>query len=430
MHANGIGDMLGGLWACKGKQDQGYHVTYVSKHHPWLKLFDGYDTLTEGIHRDAINLNAEYGNECETKARLTRIERYSSAAQTAPAKPELKDPERLRELGKEYAGCVALGVQSVYSNRNWTIHHWNTLAGLLRAARYRPVALHSEELPLLECEQVTNQPPDVVAGLLLNATATVAIDSSIAWVSAMVGTKTFVLTGPTTAQGVFGAFPNVVGIEGALACSGCYWHKPYSGFCDAKGCASLQSIDPRRALDAVDAHNLPQQAERSLLCWRKLAVLRRCLLDVEPLQGEIAEVGVFRGGSAKFMMGYTDAHLHLFDTFQGQPHDDTAGPHKAGDFAETSLDGVADFLGDGKYTLYPGVFPDTAPGAGRFKFVHLDGDTYQTTKAGLDYFLPRTKGIILLDDAGWENTPGVLRAVKDAGLTFQKASEYQAIIHV
>jgi hypothetical protein len=49
-------------------------------------------------------------------------------------------------------------------------------------------------------------------------------------------------------------------------------------------------------------------------------ILRKIVKSVKKLPGEIAEVGVFRGGSAKLIRETDDDKaLHLFDTFDGLP---------------------------------------------------------------------------------------------------------------
>jgi O-methyltransferase len=55
------------------------------------------------------------------------------------------------------------------------------------------------------------------------------------------------------------------------------------------------------------------------------------------LDGNFAEIGVYRGGTAKLLANITDGakrELHLFDTFDGMPDTDSRDLHTAGDFAE------------------------------------------------------------------------------------------------
>ncbi len=130
--------------------------------------------------------------------------------------------------------------------------------------------------------------------------------------------------------------------------------------------------------------------------------------------GDFAEVGVFRGASANVISEIKgDTPLHLFDTWSGIP---SVGEldlrFKVGMFAATE-ENVRKRLS--KYPnvyFYKGLFPDTAGPVSkkRFSFVHLDVDTYQSTRASLQFFYPRmrTGGIILSHD--YSQCEGVRRA--------------------
>ncbi|GAB4496539.1 MAG: hypothetical protein OHK0052_06640 [Anaerolineales bacterium] len=67
--------------------------------------------------------------------------------------------------------------------------------------------------------------------------------------------------------------------------------------------------------------------------------------------------------------------------------------------------------------IYPGIFPQTADPVRehRFSLVSLDVDTYQSTKDGLNFFIPRLNpgGILLSHDYQY---PGVARAFEETGL--------------
>jgi len=147
--------------------------------------------------------------------------------------------------------------------------------------------------------------------------------------------------------------------------------------------------------------------------------LARLALSVRHLDGDVAELGVYRGGSARVIRAATGKVVRLFDTFTGIPTDDEiSGGHRAGEFAAGLID-VRNYLGDEGYEYRPGTFPNTAPPDDqKYSFVHLDADIYQAVRAGLEYFIPRMVegGVIVLDDYGWVNCPGVVRAVVEAGI--------------
>jgi O-methyltransferase len=139
----------------------------------------------------------------------------------------------------------------------------------------------------------------------------------------------------------------------------------------------------------------------------------------QELEGDLAEVGVYRGGSARVIASLKgDKPLHLFDTFTGLPEVRAdLDIHKAADFDDTSLEAVKRYLNNfGRVFFYPGFFPDTTRELGatpvRFSFVHLDVDIYESTKAGLQFFYPRMVkgGVILSHDYRSLGCPGVKKA--------------------
>jgi len=133
--------------------------------------------------------------------------------------------------------------------------------------------------------------------------------------------------------------------------------------------------------------------------------------------GEMAEVGVYRGGTAKLICeAKGSVPLHLFDTFQGlpQPSEPDENFFQQGWYS-SQLDRVRDYLKTYESVFfYPGLFPETAePIADKtFSFVHLDVDLYEGTMACLEFFHPRMEhgGIIVIHDY---QLAGVKKAVVD-----------------
>lgn len=142
------------------------------------------------------------------------------------------------------------------------------------------------------------------------------------------------------------------------------------------------------------------------------------------LEGDMAEVGVYQGGSAKLICEAKGTRkLHLFDTFEGLPEvsetdknfDDIEFLHKK-DISNTSLDKVKNYLS--KYDdvfFYKGKFPETAEPVkdNVFSFVHLDADLYESTLNSLKFFYPRLVqgGIIISHD--YVTVTGVRKAFED-----------------
>jgi len=137
-------------------------------------------------------------------------------------------------------------------------------------------------------------------------------------------------------------------------------------------------------------------------------------------EGEIAEVGVYKGGTGKLIAKTCPKKpIHLFDTFSGMPAtDETKDKHRKDDFNDTSLKSVKKYLGDCEnIRFYQGFFPDTSgPVANtKFCFAHIDVDIYQSVKDSLEFFYHRMVqgGIMVFDDYGWKTCPGVKKAISE-----------------
>jgi hypothetical protein len=145
--------------------------------------------------------------------------------------------------------------------------------------------------------------------------------------------------------------------------------------------------------------------------------LYMCVHSTQKVAGDIAEVGVYKGGSARIICEVKGVRpLHLFDTFEGIPAVDSekdGDTFQRGQYA-ASLEEVQQFLrGYDSIHFYKGIFPATAKAVKeqKFSFVNLDVDVYRSTMAGLRFFYPRMNpgGIILSHDY-CESTPGVKKA--------------------
>jgi macrocin-O-methyltransferase TylF-like protien len=157
----------------------------------------------------------------------------------------------------------------------------------------------------------------------------------------------------------------------------------------------------------------------TLIPNRRMGTLARIARDLSQLPGDMAELGVYKGGSAKVLASMAPHKtLHLFDTFQGIPEDDfILGGHKKGDFA-ANIEAVRTYLSGYKTTFNVGRFPETTnniPSTTRFSLVHLDADIYQSTVDGIKFFWPRLVpgGLLLFDDFRWKNCPGVEKAIQE-----------------
>lgn len=123
--------------------------------------------------------------------------------------------------------------------------------------------------------------------------------------------------------------------------------------------------------------------------------------------GVFAEVGVFRGASAKLICeAKSETELHLFDTFEGLPDQihSTDARFKKKMFAADEQKVRMRLNEYSNVSFHVGLFPETAQSIKdqMFSFVHLDVDLYEVTKAALDFFYPRMLpgGRILSHDYG------------------------------
>jgi O-methyltransferase len=160
---------------------------------------------------------------------------------------------------------------------------------------------------------------------------------------------------------------------------------------------------------------------RTLVDRRRLYMLMQLARQTARVPGDLAEVGVYLGGTAKLLarLAAVQKKLLLFDTFSGMPDTDAAHDfHRRGDFADTSLDSVRAFLrGCPNIEIHPGLFPESAAAARdrAFSLVHVDVDVRSSVTACCEFFYPRLSrgGVLVFDDYGMVTCPGAKRAVDD-----------------
>ncbi|MHB1794608.1 MAG: TylF/MycF/NovP-related O-methyltransferase [Acidobacteriaceae bacterium] len=133
------------------------------------------------------------------------------------------------------------------------------------------------------------------------------------------------------------------------------------------------------------------------------------------VDGDMAEAGVFQGGTALLMLAASPHNrLHLFDTFAGLPH--AEGKFEAREWA-ASIDSVKRnlILYKERLVFHPGLFPASAAGLEGLMFscVHLDLDLYDSTLAALQWFWPRLLpgGVLVSHD--YPLSDGVVRAFQE-----------------
>jgi hypothetical protein len=158
--------------------------------------------------------------------------------------------------------------------------------------------------------------------------------------------------------------------------------------------------------------------------------------EVSDVIGDGAECGVFQGGCLRAIAEVLPyKRVYGFDTFCGLPQEAwSAGElHNVGDFSNSSLDLVQEYVGDlANVWLRPGLFPESAAGLenSRFAFVYVDFDFYLSTLAAIEWFRVRMSagGVMVFDDYNWPYCPGVKRAIEEYGLVVHEPIPYQAVV--
>jgi len=146
-------------------------------------------------------------------------------------------------------------------------------------------------------------------------------------------------------------------------------------------------------------------------------------LQNEGIDGDFAELGVWRGNSAAVLAAHAakdQRKLYLFDTFAGfDARDATRDRAKPGYFADTSIGYVRETVGHNSTTVYvPGYFPDSITPevqSTKFALVHIDCDLYAPMKAALEFFYPRTSrgGMMILHDYSSGTWSGATQAIDE-----------------
>jgi O-methyltransferase len=156
-----------------------------------------------------------------------------------------------------------------------------------------------------------------------------------------------------------------------------------------------------------------------------IILLLRSLVE-RAIEGDLAELGVFRGNTARLIHHYLpERKFYLFDTFAGFDERDvriegaqTGRKTRSTEFSETSVEMARRNIApqNDNVQFFPGYFPQSAPDflpRRKFALVHLDADLYEPMLAGLNYFYEKVVpgGFILAHD--FNSWPGARKAVQD-----------------
>ena len=154
--------------------------------------------------------------------------------------------------------------------------------------------------------------------------------------------------------------------------------------------------------------------KQTLVTDDRCYVLYKFGLHCRNLEGDFAECGVYKGGTASLIArtlktaSVQHKKLHLFDTFAGIPNITEQDPsrHRRGDFKDVSIEDVGEYLKAYPYVVFnSGFIPETfeAVKDKKFAFVHIDTVLYQTAKDCCSFFYDRmiVGGVMIFDDYGF-----------------------------
>lgn len=193
--------------------------------------------------------------------------------------------------------------------------------------------------------------------------------------------------------------------------------------------------DPRRGLTVT---------------YEELYTIYSSVRAVKDVEGVIAEVGVYKGNTAKVICEIKgDRALFLFDTFEGMPNEKISDHDnwELNTHADNNLDSVKQYLSQySNVTFVPGRFPESLnqpigdmAKSQCYSLVNLDVDLYQSTLDALEFFYPKLSpgGRLIshnynLKNSPGGNTPGVKKAFDQffSGRTSQiiEIAETQCVI--
>ena len=169
-----------------------------------------------------------------------------------------------------------------------------------------------------------------------------------------------------------------------------------------------------KSFTAFNEYNNAGDATR---LWSLILNIKQVLS--ENIQGDFAELGVWRGNTASVLAHYaakSDRYVYLFDTFEGFNTNDLQGvdKNKPMAFDDTSVEMVKNVIGKAsdRCLFVKGYFPASVSEEHKNKIyaiVSLDCDLYAPMKAGLEFFYPLMLqgGLLLIHDYSsgfWDGT--------------------------
>lgn len=141
--------------------------------------------------------------------------------------------------------------------------------------------------------------------------------------------------------------------------------------------------------------------------------------QVKKIQGDILEVGVWRGGSSVLLTnGLSNKdRIYLADTFKGvvkAGENDTR--YKGGEHSDTTLELVENLLSkyllNDQFTILNGIYPDDFSNynfENGLKLCHIDVDVFESAKNIFDFIWSKMLkgGVVIFDDYGFWGCEGI-----------------------
>jgi O-methyltransferase len=190
------------------------------------------------------------------------------------------------------------------------------------------------------------------------------------------------------------------------------------------GNSNCPTIQPWLEDDEVRAM-LDRPRRYSIVTPDRMFMLLQWLDFALAADGEVAEFGVWRGGTALLLHDRLTSRapertLHLFDSFAGLPQENPARDnyHRRGDLSDSSeIDVRSLFEGRRRVLIHAGSFEETVAEvrAQQFCFAHIDADLYDSVLFASEFIFPRLSpgGVVVYDDYGFRTCAGAKTAVDE-----------------
>lgn len=183
----------------------------------------------------------------------------------------------------------------------------------------------------------------------------------------------------------------------------------------------MNDAEFRKVYEAIADYTLVDKYR----CYELWSLLKQ----VKDIEGNVLEIGVWRGGTAAIMANAisnsNDTKIFLCDTFEGVVKagiKDTN--YKGGEHSDTSEQTVIDLLTSfnlKNFSINKGIYPDDFFEEfqnKKIKFCHIDVDTYSSAKDIMDYTWKNVVkgGMVVFDDYGFWGCEGITRYFNELDL--------------